>query len=155
MVPVAEHGAGARHQPVGDVLRAGHGVRALFRRFATERRHAGTQHVHRMGAGRQQFENGADPLAQAAESAKPAFVRGERRGIRQFAVDQQMRNLFEFAALGEIQDVVAAVMQVVAGTADRADRGVAGDDPGQRDGFLGFESGSFAGDARFKSLRRG
>ena len=42
------------------------------------------------------------------------------------AVDQQVGDLLELALLGDVEDVVAAVMQVVAGAADGAQRGVAG-----------------------------
>ena len=52
-------------------------------------------------------------------------------------MDQQMRDFLEFAGLGDIEDVVAPVMQVVAGAADRAQRGVAGDDARQGDRFFG------------------
>ena len=54
------------------------------------------------------------------------------------AVDQQVGDFLEFCAFGEIQDVVTAIMQVVAGTANGTDSGVTGGCTGQRDGFLGF-----------------
>jgi hypothetical protein len=42
-------------------------------------------------------------------------------------VNKKKGDLLELGLVGEIQDVVAAVMQVVAGTADGAKRRVAGD----------------------------
>jgi hypothetical protein len=38
-----------------------------------------------------------------------------------------MRDLLELAGFGDIENVVAAIMQVVSGAADRAQCGVAGD----------------------------
>ena len=55
-------------------------------------------------------------------------------------MNQEMGDLFEFAGFGDVQNVVAAIVQVVAGAADRAQRGVAGDDAGQRDRFLRCEA---------------
>src|SRR5712671_7002284 len=48
-----------------------------------------------------------------------------------------MRDLLEFASTRDIENVVAAVMQIIAAAADAAQRGIAGDDARERDGFLG------------------
>ena len=56
-------------------------------------------------------------------------------------VDQQVRDLFEFAALGDVQDVVAAIGEVVAGAAHRAQLGAAGRNARKRHGLLGLEGG--------------
>jgi hypothetical protein len=56
-------------------------------------------------------------------------------------VDEQVGDLLVGGVGGDVGDVVAAVMQVVAGVADGADGGVAGDDAGERDGFLGLGGG--------------
>ena len=48
VIPVEQHRAEAREQPVGDVARAGRAVVVLLGQHAAERRHAGAQHVHRM-----------------------------------------------------------------------------------------------------------
>ena len=50
-----------------------------------------------------------------------------------------MGNFFKFADLGNVQDVIAPVMQVIARLAHGAQRGVACGDTGQGDGFLGLE----------------
>ena len=82
-------------------------------------------------------------VATAAGSARSDFnftlVGGEFRAIRQLFVNQQMRDFFEFALGGDVEDVVAAVMQIIAGLADGAQRGIARRHSGQGHGFLGFE----------------
>jgi hypothetical protein len=57
---------------------------------------------------------------------------------RQRAVHEQVRDFLERRLRGEVVDVVAAVMQVVAAAADGAQRGVARGGAAQRDGFLGL-----------------
>src|SRR3546814_13734965 len=52
---------------------------------------------------------------------------------------EQMRDFLELALRGDIENVVAAVVQVIAAAADRAQRGVAGSRAGQRDGFFRLE----------------
>jgi hypothetical protein len=44
---------------------------------------------------------------------------------RQLFVDQQIGDFFEFARARDVENVIAAVVQVIAGLADRAQRGVA------------------------------
>jgi hypothetical protein len=51
------------------------------------------------------------------------------------------RDFLEAADFGNIQNVIAAVVQIVAGLAHGAQRGIAGGDAGQGDGFLRFECG--------------
>ena len=48
-------------------------------------------------------------------------------------MNEEIRDLLELAAFGDVENVVAAIMQIVSGAADRAQRGVAGDDAGKRD----------------------
>ncbi len=52
---------------------------------------------------------------------------------------EQVGDFLEFAFRGEVEDVVAAVVEVVAAAADGAEGGVAGGDAGKRDGFFGLE----------------
>lgn len=54
-------------------------------------------------------------------------------------MDEEERDFFELAAGGEVEDVVAAVVQVVAALADGADAGIAGDHAGEGDGFFCLE----------------
>lgn len=49
-----------------------------------------------------------------------------------------MRDLLEFRLLGKVENVVTAIVQIVAGSSDRADRGVAGDRAGEGNGFFRF-----------------
>ena len=51
-------------------------------------------------------------------------------------MNQQISDLLELAGLRDVENVVAAIVQIVAGTPDGAQRGVARDDAGQRDGLL-------------------
>lgn len=53
-------------------------------------------------------------------------------------MNQQMRDFFKFALPGEIENIVAAIVQIVATFADGAQRGIARRYAGQRDGFLGL-----------------
>jgi hypothetical protein len=57
------------------------------------------------------------------------------------AVEEQVSDLFEGALRGEGENVVAAVVEVVAVAADGAEGGVAGGHAGEGDGFFGFEGG--------------
>jgi hypothetical protein len=60
-------------------------------------------------------------------------------GLRgQLAVHQQISNLLEFGLLGEVQNVVAAVLEVIALAANRAQRGVSGRNTRKRDRLLGL-----------------
>src|ERR1700730_7539264 len=66
-----------------------------------------------------------------------------------------MGDLLEFTDIGDVEDVIAAIVQVVAGASDRAQRGIAGGNPGKRDRFLGFVSGTRrVGHHRPRSPRR-
>ena len=67
------------------------------------------------------------------------FVGGQLRPIRQFFVHQEVRDLFEFALGGDVENVVAAVVQIIAGGADGTERSVARRHSGQGHGLLGFE----------------
>jgi hypothetical protein len=53
-------------------------------------------------------------------------------------VHEQVGDLLELAALGDIEDVVAAVVQVVAGAPDGAQRGVAAGTPESATDFFGL-----------------
>jgi hypothetical protein len=69
-----------------------------------------------------------------------AFVAGQFGDVGQLAVYQQVSDFLELAAVGEIEHVIAAVMQVVAGAANGAQCGVAGGGTAQGDGFLRLEA---------------
>jgi hypothetical protein len=82
-----------------------------------------------MGGRRDQLERGAHLVGQApvGEEALPVGVQLPQG--RQVAVDKQVRDLLVGSPLRQLDDVIAAVVQVIARVADRADRRVARDDP--------------------------
>ena len=58
--------------------------------------------------------------------------------IWQCAMDQQVGDLFELAGLGEVEDVVTAIMKIIAGTPDGAHGRVACSGTGKSDRLLRF-----------------
>ena len=138
VMPVAEQRAERGDQPVGDVACIGGAVTGLLRQRAAERRDAGAHHVHRVGRGRNLLENVAHRVRQATQTLQLLLVGGELRARRQRLMDQQVRDLLELGVFGRLEDVVAAVVQVIAGAPDGAERGVAGGHAGQCHRFLGF-----------------
>ena len=134
--PVEQRGAETSHQPIDDIACAGLVVVVLLRQHAAKRRDRGAHHVHRMRRGGQCFQRAlhATRAGRATRSAWPCS--GELGGGRQRAVHQEIGDLLELALLGDVEDVVAAIVQIVAGAPDSAQRGVAGGDAGQADAFL-------------------
>ena len=126
VMPVQEHRAHARHQPIGNPLRAGRVVIFRFGLDGAEHRHRGAHHVHRVRGLRHVLEHRLQLLRQRAQALQALLVRGELGARRELLVHQQIGNLFELSLVGEIEDVVAAVVQVVAAAPDGAKRGVAG-----------------------------
>ena len=111
-----------------------------LRLTGSEDRSAGSQDVHRMGCWRKCLECNAHRRGQPALLLQACLVGGKFDAIRQPAVDQQVGDLLEFRDIGELENVIAAVVQIVAGTAHRADSGVPRDGAGQRNRFLRFRS---------------
>ena len=64
------------------------------------------------------------------------MVRAQLARIGQFLVDQQIGDFLELARHGELGNIVAAIMQIIAGAPDAAQRRVARDNASERDGFL-------------------
>ena len=113
-----------------------------LRQHRAQRRAAGAQHVHRMRVGRDALEDVLHGRGQAAQRLELLLVGRQLGRGRQLAVHEQVGDLLELGLLGEVEDVVAAVVQVVALPPDRAQRGVAGRHAGQRNRFLRLGSGS-------------
>src|SRR5438067_1561423 len=65
--------------------------------------------------------------------------RAELGAVGELLVDQEVRDLLELADVRDLQDVVAAIVQIVAGAPDRAQRGVTRRHARQRHGLLGPE----------------
>ncbi len=142
VMPVEQHRSERRHQPVGNIQRRLRRMRLRLRLERAEHADTDAQHVHRMRAGRQLLERSLHARRQTAQAAQALLVVLQFGARRQLAVQQQIRHLFELALRRKIEDVVAAIVQVVAGAADGAKRCVSRRDPGERNGLLRFESGS-------------
>ena len=56
-------------------------------------------------------------------------------------MDEEVRDLLELTAFGNVENVVAAVMEIIAGSANGRKCRVAGNNTGQRNGFFWFEAG--------------
>ncbi len=110
-----------------------------LRHAAAEGRDAGAQHIHRMAGRRELLEHGGHRCGQRTQPLQFRFIGCKLRRIRQSFVHQQVGDFLEFALRGDVENIVAAIVQVIAGPADRAQGGVAGHDAGQSDGFLRFE----------------
>ena len=80
------------------------------------------------------------------------FVGGELGEVGQSAVDEEVGDLLELAGGGEVEDVVATVVEVVAAAADGAESCVAGGGAGERDCLFGFEGGSLLRGGSFSHL---
>jgi hypothetical protein len=110
MIPVEKHRGEAGEESVGDVAGAGLGVGIVLRKAAPEGGDAGAEDIHRVGRGGQGFERGEHGGGQAAEGAELDFVGFELLAGWERSMDQQVRDLLEFAVRGEVEDVVAAVV---------------------------------------------
>jgi hypothetical protein len=99
-----------------------------------------------MRSGGDLFKRDFDGLGKAAETAQALLVVGELVRVGEMAVKEKMGDLFELAVGGELEDVIAAVVEVVAVAAYGAEGGVAGGDSGEGYGFFRLEgSGDFGG----------
>src|SRR5437763_643464 len=65
-------------------------------------------------------------------------VSGEGGAGGQPLVDQEIGDILELADFRDLEDVIAAVVEIVAGPSHGADRGVGRDDAREGDGFLGL-----------------
>jgi len=122
-------------------------VIGILGEHATESRNAGAEYVHGMRGGGQQLEGLLDGRGKTAQRAEMSLIGGELQGVGQLAVDEQVGHFFELAVGGEVGDVVAAVVEVVAVAAYGTEGGVASGDSGESYGFLWLEWGgsSFGG----------
>ena len=77
VVPVEQHRAERRHQPIGDVARAGAVVVGASGQHAAERRDAGAHHVHRMRRRRQRFQHPLHRRRQPAQRLELGLVGGK------------------------------------------------------------------------------
>jgi len=138
VIPVEEDRTEARHQAIGNVPRTHHVVIVLLGKYRTQCRTTGPHDVHGVGGSRNPLQDRLDVGGQSAQSLQLALVRRQLGLGRQFAVDQQVGDFLEIASLRDVQDVVTAVMKVIAGAAHGTEGGIAGGHAGQGNGFLGF-----------------
>ncbi len=122
VMPIQQHRSQARQQRIRDPSRAALLVALALRQHATQNRHSGPQHVHRMRRGRQQFQRLLHRRRQTAQRPQARLVCRKLRHIRQLAVHQQIRDLFKLAVRRQVLDVVSAIVQIVAAVPHRAQR---------------------------------
>jgi hypothetical protein len=89
-----------------------------------------------MRIGGHEFERFLHDRRQAAQALELGLVRAQLGCGGQRAVHQQVRDLLERRLRGQVVDVVAAVVQVVAAAAHRAQRGIARGGAAECDGLL-------------------
>src|SRR5207249_9759373 len=82
-----------------------------------------------------------DARGNPAHRLELGLVTGKLGGGGQLAMNEEVCDFLEFAGVGDVENVVPAIMQVVAGASYGAQRGVAGHDAGKRDRLLGFRGG--------------
>ena len=140
VIPVEQHRTQRGHQAVGDVARARGVVVVFFRQHAAQRRDARAHHIHRMRRRRQPLEHGLHVRGQATQCLQLLLVGLQFCGGRQLAVYQQVCDFFEFAGVGDVEDVIPTIVQVIASLADGAQCGVTRSDARQGDGFLRLEA---------------
>ncbi len=134
--PVEQRGAETGHQAVDDVACAWLILILLLRQRTAECGDGSAHHVHGMRGGRQRLERLLQRCGQAAQRAQLRLVGSEFGASWQRAVHQEVGDLLKLAGFGDVEDVVTAVVQVIAGASDRAQRRVAGGDAGQADASL-------------------
>ena len=145
LIPVEQDAAEAGDEFVRNVACFAVGMAFAFRMNAAEHGHAGTHHVHRMCVRRQGFQHFNHADRQTAHGFEFGFIGGEFKFVGQMTVYQQVGDFFKLALLRQIEDVVTAVAQIVAGAADGTQRGIARRHAGEGDGFFRFESRGFGG----------
>ena len=96
----------------------------FFGQNAAQRGDARAHYIHGMRRGRQPFKYCFHIRREATQRLEFLLVRLQLSGRRQLAMHQQMRDLFEFTGISDIKNVVATVVQIIAGFADRAQCGI-------------------------------
>ena len=121
VVPVQQHGAKAGNQAVGNMLGTGYIMVIGFLFQGAERGTTGTHYVHRVGRGGDLFKHVFELDRQAAQRLELIVIRRQLGTRRQRAVDQQIGDLLERSVLGQFKNVIAAIVQIIAGMTHRAD----------------------------------
>ena len=92
----------------------------LFGQGTSQGRNACAHHVHGVACGRQALQGQLDADRQTAQGLELGLVGFEFCMRGQLAMHQQKRNFFKLAHFGNVQNVIAAVVQIVAGLAHGA-----------------------------------
>src|SRR6185312_5915115 len=87
----------------------------------------------------QLFESSLNALRQSTQSAQPLLISGQLRECRQLAVQQEVSDLFKLTLRREVQNVVPAIVQVVAIAPHRTQRRVARRNTRKRNRLLRLE----------------
>ena len=82
------------------------------------------------------FQGAFHGRRQPTQRSKLRFVGSELNLRRELAMDQEMGDLFEGTGLGNVEDVVSTIVQIVATAPDGAKGSVAGGHARQRNGLL-------------------
>ncbi len=133
VVPVKQNGAERGHQAVGNILGTGNVVILFLRQHGAEHGDTGAHHIHRMSRCGNPFERGFQVRGQTTQTLELGLVRLEFSDGRQLAMHEQICDLFELGGAGNIEDVIATIMQIIARLADGAQRGIARCHTRQRD----------------------
>ena len=122
VIPVQQRRTETGDQAVGDVARAEDGLPFFLGQHTAEDRDGGAHHIHRMRRRRQLLQHVLQHGRQSAQGFQFRFVGVQFFPVGKVAVDQKMGDFLEFANIGDIENVIAAIVQIVAGTANRAER---------------------------------
>jgi hypothetical protein len=132
VIPVNQHRAEAGHQAIDYSARSLDIVIVFLRNLASQRGATGSHDIHRVRACRQLFEHSFNRIGKVAHRFQPCLVSIQFVLGRQFFMYDQVGDFLEFAGFRDIENIVTAVMQIIAGSTDGADCGVAGRGAGQR-----------------------
>src|SRR5688572_14554110 len=91
-----------------------------------------------MGCGRQSLQHCAYGGWQRAQVFELGSITRKLRLVGQLLMDQQIGDFLEITALRDLQNIVATIVQIVAGAPYSAERGVACCYSRERNGFFGL-----------------
>jgi hypothetical protein len=86
-----------------------------------------------MRSRRKRLKRYAHGRRKATQTFEPLLVGGKLRRCWQGPMHKKMRDLLKLTAFGNVENILAAIVQIVAGPADGAQRCVASYDAGKRD----------------------
>ena len=133
VIPVEQHRAERGHQLIGDVARTRGRMVVFLGKLTAKRRYASTHDVHRMSGCRKPLEHGFHIGGHAAERLQLGLVAREFGCSGELAVHQQVGNFLELGGFGDIENVIAPIVKVVAAAAHGTEGGVAGGNARQGD----------------------